>query len=767
MIRSIRLVNWRSHADSKLEFRKGTNLLVGIMGAGKSSILEGISFALFGTFPALERRKLKQDDIVRLNEGTALVELEFEWDGSLYKVERRIERSKKGTSSHSEIYKGGTLAEHGTAAVNSYIEQLTGVDYDLYTRAIYSEQNNIDHFLNLDPKRRKEELDRLLGLDRFEAARANIVSVINTVRARREAIEGKLDRDRAADLAKSAGEKERQASESETALKSIQSSAAKLEADYSAISARFEGMRRSREAHERLAKEEVRLGALCESMAKELEGKEAVESKAPSMEKELEGAMAAKAELQAAMKEMDGKAALASRELGSAEAAIKVAEEAGKRLAALEKDRAAVLGGAPAEELARRQKEAEGRALASESELKSLEREALETARSMESLKPGLSKCPVCDAGLTDSGIAHLKEEKEKALKGIKERSAALASALNSARKENEALLASIRKESMLAERINTLAAERQESAGLQARKAAAESALGAALSGKKEIQDKLEARSSDCERLRNELSSLRSLIERKKVAVAASKKLDETRAALSALGFVESAFEEARSEAERLRLEREKVHSARREAEAGLKACRELLKGIRDELARMADMEESVKGLYSLEEQLVLYRNALSETQVSLRSSLSEAINSAMNEIWSIFYPYRNYHGLRLSVSEKDYVFEVDDGNGWRGLETVASGGERASAALALRVALAMILTPKLSWLILDEPTHNLDSEAVELLSSALQFKVPEVVKQTFVITHDEAFMGSDFAASYRLSRDKERNGETKVEPM
>jgi DNA repair exonuclease SbcCD ATPase subunit len=74
-------------------------------------------------------------------------------------------------------------------------------------------------------------------------------------------------------------------------------------------------------------------------------------------------------------------------------------------------------------------------------------------------------------------------------------------------------------------------------------------------------------------------------------------------------------------------------------------------------------------------------------------------------------------------------------------------------------------VLTPRLSWLILDEPTHNLDKEAINLLSHALQFKVPEVVKQTFVITHEEGLMGSDFASSYRLTRDKEQNGETKVE--
>jgi DNA repair exonuclease SbcCD ATPase subunit len=67
-IKRVTLQNWRSHKDTKLDFSKGTNMLVGIMGSGKSSVLEAICFALYGTFPALARKRVKLGQIA--TEGT-------------------------------------------------------------------------------------------------------------------------------------------------------------------------------------------------------------------------------------------------------------------------------------------------------------------------------------------------------------------------------------------------------------------------------------------------------------------------------------------------------------------------------------------------------------------------------------------------------------------------------------------------------------------------------------------------------------------------
>lgn len=64
MITEVKLKGWRSHSDSKLVFTPGTNALIGIMGSGKSSIMDAICFALFGTFPNLQSKKLKLDDVI-------------------------------------------------------------------------------------------------------------------------------------------------------------------------------------------------------------------------------------------------------------------------------------------------------------------------------------------------------------------------------------------------------------------------------------------------------------------------------------------------------------------------------------------------------------------------------------------------------------------------------------------------------------------------------------------------------------------------------
>lgn len=47
IIESIEMENFKSHSNTRLEFNTGISIIIGENGAGKSSILEAVSFALF------------------------------------------------------------------------------------------------------------------------------------------------------------------------------------------------------------------------------------------------------------------------------------------------------------------------------------------------------------------------------------------------------------------------------------------------------------------------------------------------------------------------------------------------------------------------------------------------------------------------------------------------------------------------------------------------------------------------------------------------
>ncbi|MCL5089789.1 MAG: hypothetical protein M1382_01295, partial [Candidatus Marsarchaeota archaeon] len=90
--------------------------------------------------------------------------------------------------------------------------------------------------------------------------------------------------------------------------------------------------------------------------------------------------------------------------------------------------------------------------------------------------------------------------------------------------------------------------------------------------------------------------------------------------------------------------------------------------------------------------------------------------------------------------------------------------GGERSTACLTMRIALAMVIIPNLKWIILDEPTHNIDSNGINNLIEVMGNNLPKIVEQIFIITHDETLKQINDAAVFLLERDKSVYGESVV---
>lgn len=182
-----------------------------------------------------------------------------------------------------------------------------------------------------------------------------------------------------------------------------------------------------------------------------------------------------------------------------------------------------------------------------------------------------------------------------------------------------------------------------------------------------------------------------------------------------------------------------------------------EKLKDRETRVKEMQDYEEEIKKHEEIIEKLQVFANAIMETQQTLREELVAAINEALTESWGILYPYSDYPVVKLQPSESDYDLVFKVGEEWISVDGVASGGERALACLALKISFAMVLTPNLSWLILDEPTHNLDEEAVRTLAVTLHDHIPKIVEQTFVVTHDENLRDAASGKLFRIERNKE----------
>jgi exonuclease SbcC len=187
LISRIRLRNWKSHLESEFEFSQGVNALIGIMGSGKTSIMQAIAFGLYGTFPALQARRASLDDLIMkkpqvMNE--AEVYLEFALGDRKYSVLRVIQR-EKGTVK-AELRQEGRLVETSAQGVTREVGSILDMDYELFSKAVYSEQNAIDYFLRIPRGQRMDHIDRMLRLDRFEKAREGAVSLSNRLRQSRE-----------------------------------------------------------------------------------------------------------------------------------------------------------------------------------------------------------------------------------------------------------------------------------------------------------------------------------------------------------------------------------------------------------------------------------------------------------------------------------------------------------------------------------------------------------------------------------------------------
>jgi exonuclease SbcC len=757
MIRSITLANWRSHEKTELQFAKGTNIIIGIMGAGKSSVLEGICFALFGTFPALQARKLKTSDIVRSRPeqaAEASVEIVFDApDGIAYSVTRTIPRGKGGAT--AELRKDGKLIESAPERVTDYVQKLLRIDYDLFTRAIFSEQNRIDYFLTLSPSDRKRKIDELLGIDRFETVRANVKGAIARLRAEADATKVALSGQKP-DRMKSDLEKmqKEQADVKEKGVAGEKRLKA-VEVELKEISERLRAAEQKRTRWMELEKSKARHEQTIADLAREMaRAEKGVEKGAAKAEASLTSVVSELHKTEESISESSREATSASSHLGSIGAKLDDMQAIAVRNEKLRKTLATISGGGTSESL-------KADHASSREKLDKLRKslaEAEAALSSAEEAERALSKagatCPVCDEPLGDAKKKELSERRRHEI----EKARSLASALksDSAAKSKEASELDERLRKAIELQASITAIDESELKRL----AAEREKLDASVKFSVKRGDELKAKRAELEKslrtLEKEATAYKELEEKKERAHLAQKEMAHTISELSKVDHKEEDVHKAQAELRKCEAERSALENDLGHWNTALSRLNGDLAELRSRMQEYEAHTSKIAGWEKRAEELDIFGNAIVDVQASLRTELIDAINSAMSSVWQTVYPYGDYSHVRLSADEAGYELELGEGGNWTSAEGSASGGERACACLALRIAFARVLVPNLSWLILDEPTHNLDEEAVRTLAGALREDIPAIVDQVFVITHEEGLKDAASGNVYLLDRNK-----------
>jgi exonuclease SbcC len=146
-------------------------VITGPTGAGKTSILDAMVFALYGQVPRLGG-KHGTTDLVSLGAAQARIEFEFTIkDKGRFRVARRLNR-KSPQSATLERLDGdvwvSACERSGVRECDRVLTELLGLDYDSFCKAVVLPQGEFHRFLKGDSAERRQVLVSLLGVSYFQ-----------------------------------------------------------------------------------------------------------------------------------------------------------------------------------------------------------------------------------------------------------------------------------------------------------------------------------------------------------------------------------------------------------------------------------------------------------------------------------------------------------------------------------------------------------------------------------------------------------------------
>ena len=168
--------------------------LAGPTGAGKTSIIDALTFALYGSVPRLDDRRAVAP-VISQNLTEARVRLDFVTGGRAYTAVRVVRATKAGASTkEARLQRGDEVLAGEAKEVTAAVEDVIGLSFDHFTKCVSLPQGQFAQFLHAEPGKRQDLLVRLLDVGLYDRVAGAARQRAALARNRADVIAGQLER---------------------------------------------------------------------------------------------------------------------------------------------------------------------------------------------------------------------------------------------------------------------------------------------------------------------------------------------------------------------------------------------------------------------------------------------------------------------------------------------------------------------------------------------------------------------------------------------
>ena len=161
MITSVEIFNFLSHKKNEIPFDNGVTVFIGENGAGKSSVIDAITFSLFG-----KTTRGTQETLFKDGESQAYTKTKFHINGKDFQVLKQIQ--KNGSGKHEIFDESGTIIAKSATEVAKEVSNRIGLDYDTLKIASIVPQGELTDIIQSDNGIKLRGLiDKVMGAEKF------------------------------------------------------------------------------------------------------------------------------------------------------------------------------------------------------------------------------------------------------------------------------------------------------------------------------------------------------------------------------------------------------------------------------------------------------------------------------------------------------------------------------------------------------------------------------------------------------------------------